>query len=111
MRMPHNVSAFVLVSFFLSAVQPIHAQQQRADASTSSETARAIETYQQGDATETIKQLQQIVKKHPDDADAWYYLALALNKQGIIANSRPAFDQVVRLPPDSADAHAKLAFA
>lgn len=116
MRMPHYVSAFVLILLllslsFLTTASPARAQAQRRDGATNSDTARAIETYQQGDATEAIKLLQAIVKKRPDDADAWYYLGLALNSQGLIGNSRPAFEQFVRLRPDSADAHAKLAFA
>jgi len=116
MRMPHYASAFILVSLLLSLSllttgSPARVQAQRPDGATNRDTARAIETYQQGDATEAIKLLQAIVKKRPDDADAWYYLGLALNSQGLIGNSRPAFEQCVRLRPDSADAHAKLAFA
>ncbi len=114
--MPHYISAFVLIllllSFsFLTTAAPARERAQGVDGATTKETARAIEIYQQGDATEAIKLLRAIVKKHPDDADAWYYLGLALNSQGLIGNSRPAFEQFVRLRPDSADAHAKLAFA
>jgi TonB family protein len=116
MRLLHYVSAFVLIflllSFsFVTTASPARAQVQRRDGTANGDTARAIETYQRGDATEAIKLLRAIVKKRPDDADAWYYLGLALNSQGLIGNSRPAFEQFVRLRPDSADAHAKLAFA
>ena len=113
MRMPYYVRAFVplvlLVS--LSFWTTARAQAQRPDGATNSDTARAIEIYQQGDATEAIKLLQAIVKKHPDDADAWYYLALAFYSKGVIGYSRPAMEQFVRLRPKSAEAHAKLAFA
>lgn len=116
MRMPHSSSAFVLGSFllslsFLSTGTATSAPAHQRDGVTNQDTARAIETYKQGDATEAIKLLQGIVKKRPDDADAWYYLGLAFNSQGFIGNSRPVFEQFVRLRPDSADAHAKLAFA
>ncbi len=114
--MPNCVSAFVLILLiipfsFLTTPSTARAQVQRRDDATNSDTARAIEVYKQGDATEAINLLRTIVKKQPDDADAWYYLGLALNSQGLIGNSRPAFEQFVRLRPDSADAHAKLAFA
>jgi TonB family protein len=116
MGIPHYVSAIALTSLFLSLSflttgSRASIQAQRRDGATNSDTARAIETYQQGDATEAIKQLQAIVKKRPDDAEAWYHLGLALNSQGFIGSSRPAFEQFVTLRPDSADAHAKLAFA
>ncbi|MGI9167858.1 MAG: TonB family protein, partial [Pyrinomonadaceae bacterium] len=116
MRMPNYVSAFVLIllliSFsFLTTASTARAQAQRRDDVTNSDTSRAIVVYQQGDATEAITLLRAIVKKRPDDADTWYYLGLALNSQGLIGSSRPAFEQFVRLRPDSADAHSKLAFA
>lgn len=116
MRMPHYVGAVALVSLslspsFLSKVTSARVQAQQQDVAIKSDTARAIEIYKQGNATEAIKRLHAIVEKRPDDADAWYYLGLAFNSQGSIGNSRPAFEQFVRLRPDSADAHAKLAFA
>jgi TonB family protein len=116
MRMPHFLSAFVLVSLLLSLsflTTGSHAREpaQQGDGTTNRDTARAIQTYHQGNASEATNQLQAIVKKHPDDADAWYHLGLALDSQGLIGRSRSAFEQVVRLRPDSADAHAKLAFA
>ena len=112
MRMPY-VRAFVPIVLLvsLSFLTTARAQAQQSDGATNSDTARAIEIYQQGDATEAIKLLQAIVKKRPDDADAWYYLGLAFYSKGFIGYSRPALEQFVRLRPDSADAHAKLAFA
>ena len=113
MRMPCYVRAFVPIVLLasLSFLTTARGQAQRPDGATNSDTARAIEIYQQGDATEAIKLLQAIVKKRPDDADAWYYLGLAFYSKGSIGFSRPALEQFVRLRPDSADAHAKLAFA
>jgi len=75
------------------------------------DTARGIQLYQQGDATGAIKILKEIVKNHPDDADAWYYLGLAFNSQGLFGEARPRFERLIQLRPDSADAHAKLAYA
>ncbi len=115
MRMSHYVGALVLVSLLLyfsfpiCGSQTVHAQQP--DASANQDTSRAIQLYKQGDATQAIKLLREIVNKHPDDADAWYYLGLAFNSEGIFGSGRPAFEQLIKLRPDSADAHAKLAFA
>jgi TonB family protein len=113
--MSHYVGASVLVysllyfSFPISGSRTVYAQQP--DASANQDTARAIQLYKQGDATQAIKLLREIVNKHPDDADAWYYLGLAFNSEGIFGSARPAFEQLIKLRPDSADAHAKLAFA
>ncbi|MCM3872992.1 MAG: TonB family protein [Pyrinomonadaceae bacterium] len=114
--MPRSTSAFVLVLFFLSLaflnnVSAPRTQAQQRDDLTVWDTARAIDIYRQGNATEAIKQLEEIVKKRTEDAEAWYYLGLAYNSQGSIGDSRPAFEQVVRLRPNLADAHAKLALA
>ena len=115
MRIYHYVGASVLVSsllyfsFPISGSQAVHAQQP--DTAANQDTARAIQFYKQGDATQAIKLLTDIVKQHPDDADAWYFLGLAFNSAGIFGGARPAFEQLIKLRPDSADAHAKLAFA
>src|SRR5258705_4526888 len=74
-------------------------------------TLRGIELYQQGDASGAIKILKEVVKKHPDDADAWYYLGIAFYSQGLVGEARPPFERLINLRPDSADAHAKLAYA
>lgn len=85
----------------------VRAQQPNPAAST----GRGIQLYQQGDASGAVKVLKEVIKKHPDDADAWYYLGLAFNGQGLIAEARPRFERSINLRPDSADAHAKLAYA
>ena len=114
--MRHSTIAFVLVSFLLSVAflntgSATCAQAQERDGVTADDTARAIESYQKGNATKAINHLQVIVEKRPDDADAWCYLGLVFHSQGLTRNALPAFEQCVRLRPDDADAHAKLAFA
>ncbi|MFN2510967.1 MAG: energy transducer TonB [Pyrinomonadaceae bacterium] len=114
--MPHHASAFLLASLllalsFLTTGSHARVQAQRAVGTPNKDTARAIETYHQGDAIKAIDHLQVIVEKRADDADAWCYLGLALNSQGLTRSSLPAFEQCVRLRPDDADVHAKLAFA
>jgi TonB family protein len=113
--MSHYVGASVLVSsllyssFAISGSPTVQAQQP--DASANQDTASAIQLYKQGDTIQAIKLLRAIVDKHPDDADAWYYLGLAFNSEGIFGGARHPFEQLIKLRPDSADAHAKLAFA
>lgn len=87
---------------------PVRAQQTES----SKTTAQGIQLYQQGDARGAIKILQDVVVKHPDDADAWYYLGLAFfHNQGSIGAARSPFEHLIKLRPDSADGHAKLAYA
>src|ERR1700730_8573940 len=115
MRIPPNVSALFFIGPFLCLSLLIADPRARASAqqsnATTDHTARGIELYQQGNATEAIKVLSAVVKKHRNDADAWYYLALALNSQGAIGAARPAFERLISLRPDSAEAHARLGFA
>ena len=112
MRIPHKVaSVFVLSLLSISFLICGPENNSRAQGPTEPTTARGIQLYEQGNAPEAIKLLRMIVEKHPDDADAWYYLGLALNREGLIGHARPAFEKFIELRPDSADARAKLAFA
>ncbi|MEK6283753.1 MAG: TonB family protein [Acidobacteriota bacterium] len=114
MRNPHQIGSSVLVSvvLYLSLLisgPPPHVNAQQPTRLTVTE--RGIQLYQQGDATEAIKILNEVVKKYPDDADAWYYLGLAFNSQNEFGASRSPFEHLIHLRPNSADAHAKLAYA
>lgn len=116
MRMPSHAGGLVFTTSLLGlsvlisgSLFRVSAQQPHAPANT--DTSRAIKIYQQGDAMKAVEQLQAVVKKRPNDADAWYYLGLVFSSQGFIGGSRRPFEQFVRLRPDSANGHAKLAFA
>lgn len=74
------------------------------------DTARGISLYKQGATEAAIELLQDVVKKRPDDADAWYYLGLTLKREGWEGSARVAFEHVISLRPDFADALAKLSF-
>ena len=105
---PVLVPSLLYLSFLVSGLPGyVHAQ----EAPGVGNTTRGIDLYQQGDAAGTIKILKEVVKKHPEDADAWYYLGLAFNSQGMIGQARPQFEHLIQLRPESADAHAKLAYA
>lgn len=106
---PHNRRAAVLVALVLSLSFVVQAQQPAAtDEQT---TARGLELYHQGKTTEAIKVLTKVVRKHADDAEAWYYLGLAQYSQEWFIGARAAFEKTVELRPDFADARAKLAYA
>jgi TonB family protein len=116
MLKPHNLGVFVLTMLILSLSLVVPDSERTAQAQGpvdphAQNTARGIQLYQQGDMIGAAKVLHEVVKKHPDDADAWYYLGLAYNSEGSIGAARPAFEQLLRLRPDSADATAKLAYA
>jgi TonB family protein len=111
---PHlggSFTASLVLAAFLLGIFATDLQAQRPAEPDEQDVARGIQLYQQGDLAESVKLLSAAVKKHPDNADAWCYLGLALNTEGLIGGARPAFGQCVRLRPDYADAHAKLAYA
>jgi TonB family protein len=85
------------------------AQQSATEASF--ERDRGIDFYKQGRTGEAIRILSEVVKKHSDDADAWYFLGLAYYSDSAISPARVAFEHLLSLRPDSADANAKLAYA
>ena len=101
------VSSLLALPFLVGGPQA----NSRAQNPTEQTTARGIQLYEQGDGPEAIRLLQVIVKQHPKDADAWYYLGLAFYKEGRIGAARPAFERLLELRPNSADANAKLSYA
>ena len=112
MRNFHQLGVSVLVAWFVYLsflIIPGHVKGQQSEPPT--DTARGIQLYKQGDSPAAIKILKEIVKKDPDDADAWYYLGLAFYSQGLFDEARPRFERLIELRPNSADAYAKLAYA
>ncbi len=55
-----------------------------------------------------MAELEAVVRTHPDDAVAQYYLAKAYYLRGRFVEARTAYEQVVRLEPNSARAHLGL---
>ena len=89
----------------------LHARAQQPQAAISDDTARGIKLYEKGETLKAIDLLKQAVKNRPDDADAWYHLGLAYNREGLMYAARPAFQKVVDLRPQFAAARAHLAYA
>jgi TonB family protein len=76
----------------------------------SEELRHGIKLYQEGDMKGAIESLSAFVKQHPEDADAWSYLSLALFRSGDLKEARKAFETLVKLRPNDAAAHSNLAY-
>ncbi len=74
------------------------------------EREQGIEFYRQGNVKAAVKALRAAVKQDKTDADAWYYLSLALNRDGATSDARKAVEKSVKLRPDFAPARAGLAY-
>lgn len=110
--------AFVFgLAFFVWATLPIfhvgidvRAQQSNAAALASDEREKAIKLYTAGETKKAVEALRAVVKKRKDDADAWYYLGLALNRNADAKNARKAFETSIKLRPNFANAHTGFAY-
>lgn len=71
---------------------------------------RGKRLYVQGDAAAALPLLKRIAESRKKDADAWYYLGLALNSLGRPKDARKAFEKSVKARPDSAGARASLSY-
>ena len=111
MRKPYFSTPVFIAAFLISSILIAGAPVKTQEPEPSQTTAHAIQLYQQGDAAGAIKILREVVEKHPDDADAWYYLGLAFYSQDAIGLARSPFENLIKLRPTSAEGHAKLAYS
>lgn len=113
----HNPLQCLGVALFLSLILCTSGFFSRANAQqpatevVSTDRDRGIELFKKGQTLEAIKILKEVVKQHPDDADAWYFLGLAYYSDSAIWQAGVAFERLLVLRPGSADASAKLAYA
>lgn len=105
-----TIAIFTFVSLLIPGAS-IRAWAQTTSATIPDDTAQGIKLYHQGNTEEAIKILTKVVKNRRDDADAWYYLGLAYNREERIADALLAFQKVVDLRPEFRAAHAHLAYA
>jgi TonB family protein len=109
-----TLSCVALMLFCVPFSVPDHAvaslRAQQSPVAIPDETARGIKLYEQNETEEAIKVLRKVVKHSPDDADAWYYLGLAHNREGLLAEAHSAFQRTVDLRPQFAAARAHLAY-
>jgi TonB family protein len=83
---------------------------QNADDVTVANRFRGIQLYKDGNTKAAIDVLNSVVKRDKFDADAWYYLGLALTRDNQISKSRKAFETTIALLPDFGPAHTGLAY-
>jgi TonB family protein len=98
------------VSCLLTTGWNIEVRAQQPPAPSSAERERGVELYKQGEIQGAVKALRAAVKLDKTDADAWYYLSLALNRGGGLKEARKALENSVKLRPDFAPARAGLAY-
>jgi len=85
-------------------------QQQTPAAAAAAERERGVESYRQGNIKAAVKALRAAVKQDKADADAWYFLSLALNRDGETKDARKAVERSVKLRPNFAPARAGFAY-
>lgn len=113
---PRAVRAyFFITALFLSALllifdSLISIRAQQTPSNVSTERERGIKLYNQHDDKNAIEALRAATKQHKEDADAWYYLGLALNRSNEVKNARKAFETAIKLRPDFAAAHTGFAY-
>jgi TonB family protein len=74
------------------------------------EVARGKRLLAQGDATGALASLKPAAERRKTDADAWYYLGLALNRADRSKDARKAFEKAAKLRPKDAGARAGIAY-
>lgn len=73
--------------------------------------ARGVDLFRRGETDAAVEALRAATKTDKTNAEAWYYLGLALVKQHKHADARKAFEAAIRLRPDYVAALNGLAFA
>ncbi len=110
---PRQVTALavtLLVSASLLIGTQAAARAQEPAAAATQERERGIELYRQGNIKAAVQVLRDAVKQDKTDADAWYFLSLALNRDGDTKDARKAVEKSVKLRPNFAPARAGLAY-
>lgn len=112
---PRTVSGEALtigILFCLALISGAHnsARAQQSPTVASETRDRAIKLYEQGDIKGALSGLRAAVKEHQEDADAWHFLGLALNRDGDAKGARKAFETAVKLRPDFVAARTAWAY-
>lgn len=118
--MPRTLKLLLLASALAApplCATPTAARALRQDAaarqasSADEELERARRMIAQGEAAAAASSLKPLAERRKTDADAWYYLGLALARADKPKDARKAFERALKLRPDSARAHGGLAYA
>ncbi len=73
--------------------------------------AQGLALHQQGKLAEAERIYQDILRRQPDEADAWYLLAVVASQTKRFAQAVELFERAIALRPDNADAHFNLGAA
>jgi TonB family protein len=104
-----SIARGLLLCCFFFVLGAVAAQAQQPSEDIAEDTARGIKLYKDGNFRDAISALSEVVKTRSGDADAWYYLGLALRGEGALADAAQAFEKVIILRPEQADAHVFIA--
>lgn len=105
-------AGFLLIISAVIGLATISAFAQTAPANALGLRVRGIELYRQKNYREAAKVLKQAVANDKTNADAWYYLGLALiTDSKSLKDASKSFETSVKLRPDFAGARSGLAFA
>jgi len=102
----HGIVALTLLTASLCGV----AAGQNANDVTGDDRLRGIRLYKDGNTKAAIDVLNSVVKRDKQDAEAWYYLGLALTRSSQISKARKAFESATNLVSNFGAAHTGLAY-
>jgi TonB family protein len=83
---------------------------QVAQTNISPEVGRGVELIRRGEMRAATDALRAVTRNNQNDADAWHYLGIALNRQNETREARRSFERALRLRPDFAAARVGLAY-
>ncbi len=106
-----SIVQMLCITFIACSLCSTARAQQTPAASPAGDRERGQKLYEEGDAKGAVKALREAVKQNKDDADAWYYLGLALSLETKFKDALEAFEKAVMLRPDFALARAAYANA
>jgi TonB family protein len=105
-----RLPSFLILALLVLCALPIRSSAQTSSPD-SSQRIRGIELFHQHNYSEAVRLLKQAIKKDKGDADAWFYLGLALLKDPkTLKDSSKAFETATKLRPSFAAAHAGFAY-
>jgi TonB family protein len=101
-----TIKPIPFIIIFLSLAFSAWAQSPQAGAA--DEVTQGISLYNSGDYKAAVEKLSAAVKKQKENADAWYYLALAQLRSGDA--SRKSFENAIKLRPGHGPSHSGFAY-
>src|SRR5512132_4279611 len=92
------ISQICLALLSCAVIHGANAQQQNLPAQNEARDS-GIKLYRQGDTKGAIAKLRAASKKTRDDPEVWYYLGLALTRDGQIKDAGKAFESSLKAEP------------